>query len=221
MTLHSETTAPDTSTADTPRLPNWPRADNGGGIGYPRLLQIRGAGGAWHLFIDGEEFPYFYDPNAVVPIARDNMPGVTITLLARHLQVDQTLTPADENPNAWDTSHTPYVTTREETAKWARTVRDRLQEDEYGHTNGAQGLAGLVQVHRSYRGWRLVIDTIPFPYLLAPDAVVPVRRAELPTVEITLLAQRVQLDLAVPFALPHPAAWDTSTNLAPDQRPTP
>lgn len=80
---------------------------------------------------------------------------------------------------------------------------------------GGYRLASLIQLVRNGPCWTLLVDGQKFPFLI--DRVIDARMDtdEIPSVTITLIGDRVQVDNHSRDHIdrdPHPAAWPTTEN---------
>lgn len=69
-------------------------------------LTREGHGHCWTLTVDGQRFPFLIDRIATADLDTDEVPNVTITLLADHVQIDNARTRA-RHEAAWETKATP------------------------------------------------------------------------------------------------------------------
>ncbi|MGW0485831.1 hypothetical protein [Nonomuraea sp. NPDC003214] len=100
-------------------------------------------------------------------------------------------------------------------------MKDHPHRDSAPQGNEFGRHADLVQLTKRATedgwAWSLTIDGYEFPYLLAPDSVIPVTNDEWPSIVLTMYADHVQVENQMRFLrntdgemrwTPHPARWE-------------
>ncbi|SDH70257.1 hypothetical protein SAMN05421505_120135 [Sinosporangium album] len=174
--------------------------------GWGRLAQIvsltkRFTGDTmfWSLTIDGHELPYYLTPDTVIPVPHTELPSIVLSLYAEHIQTDHHLRFLRKVGDSYqDVPHedrwvvppaAPLPNPPADPAQWGDKTR----------------FPSLIQIRRfgvRQEQWALLIDGETFPYLLGAECTVPIgtedTRTAMPRVQVTLLAERLLVDLEGP-----------------------